>query len=137
MSSTALRRPLRSSVSPLSHTVGYAYAHRFMRVMSRMPLDEAEFRARTFHALLRTQPGYERAASGKNKKRVRWFLLTVPRLSADLVVLHLPPGVIGAVLLLRSVLPPKCTALPHCTIDQLCILALELAPLVVEMASDN
>lgn len=131
MSSTALRRPLRSNVS----TLGYADAHRFMRIVGRMPIDEAELRARTFHALLRTQPGYERAARGKNKKRVRWFLSTVPRLSADLVVLNLPPGVIGAVLLLRSVLPPKCAALPHVTIEQLCILALELAPLVVEMAS--
>ena len=135
MSSTALRRPLRSSVSPLSHTVGYADAHRFMRVVSRMPLDAAELKARTFQALLRTQPGYERAASGQNKKRVRWFLRTVPQLPADLVVLNLPPGVIGTVVLLRAVLPRKCAALPHVTIEQLCILALELAPLVVEMAS--
>lgn len=131
MSSTALRRPLRSNVT----TLGYADAHRFMRLAGRMSVDDAQLRARTFHALLRTQPGYARAASGKNRKRVRWFLRTVPRLSADLVVVHLPPGVIGAVLLLRSVLPPKCAALPHVTIDQLCILALELAPLVVEMAS--
>jgi hypothetical protein len=100
-----------------------------------MSVDGAELRARTFHALLRTQPGYARAASGKNRKRVRWFLRVVPRLSADLVVVNLPPGVIGAVLLLRSVLPPKCAALPYITIEQLCILALELAPLVVEMAS--
>jgi hypothetical protein len=135
MSSTALHRPLRSSVSPLSHTIGYADAHRFMRIVSRMPVDDAELRARTFHALLRTQQGYEQAVRGKNKKRVRWFLRVVPQLSADLVVLNLPPGVIGAVLLLRSLLSRKCAALPHCTIEQLCILALELAPLVVEMAS--
>lgn len=136
MSSTALRRSLRSNVSPLSHTVSYTDAHRFMRIVSRAPVDEAELRARTFHALLRTQPGYERAASGQNKKRVRWFLRTVPQLPADLVVLNLPPGVIGAVLLLRSVLPRKCASLPHVTIEQLCILALELAPLVVEMSSE-
>jgi hypothetical protein len=133
--STALRRSLRSSASPLSHTIGYTDAHRFMRIVSRMPFDEAEWRAHTFHALLRTLPGYEQASKGKNRKRVRWFLRVVPRLSADLVVLNLPPGVIGAVLLLRSVLPSKCAALPHVTIEHLCILALELVPLVVEMAS--
>jgi hypothetical protein len=82
---------------------------------------------------LRTQPGYDKAAFGKNKKRIRWFLRTVPQLPGDLVVQYLPSGVIGAVLLLRSVLPPKCTGLPFVKIEQLCVLALELAPYVDDL----
>jgi hypothetical protein len=81
--------------------------------------------------MLHEMPGYSRAATGKNKFRVRWFLQTVPELPHDAVLTYLPSGVIGAVLLLRSVLPRRCTWLPKTSLDQLCVLALELAPLLV------
>jgi hypothetical protein len=114
----------------------YADIHRQMRVVQRLELDYTEVKASTLHALLRMQPGYDKAARGKNKHRIRWFLRAVPQLPGDLVVQYIPSGVIGAVLLLRSVLPPKCTGLPFVKIEQLCVLALELAPYVADLTQE-
>ena len=121
-------------VHPITNATLYANVGQQLRAVQRLKPDFAEARARTLHALLRTRKGYDKAVHGKNKHRIRWFLRVVPQLPGDLVVQNLPPGVIGAVLLLRSVLPPKCSGLPYVKIEQLCVLALELAPAIVAQA---
>lgn len=125
----------RRRVRRMSNAILYADVLSAMRRVQRMQPEYAELKARTLLAMLRTQPGYEQAATGKNKTRIRWFLRTVPQLPHGEVLHYLPPGVIGAVQLLRSVLPRRCTWLPKTTIDQLCLLALELAPAVVMQQS--
>lgn len=121
----------RKRVRRMTNAILYANVLSSMRRVQRMPSEYAEVKAHTLHCMLRSQPGYERAARGANKRRVRWFLQTVPQLPQDAVVQYLPSGVIGAVILLRSVLPKRCTWLPKTSLDQLCVLALELAPAVV------
>ena len=121
----------RRKVHRMTNAILYADVLTSMRRVQRMQPEYAELKARTLLAMLRTQPGYEQAATGKNKLRVRWFLRTVPQLPHDAVLQYLPSGVIGAVLLLRSVLPRRCTWLPRTSLDQLCLLVLELAPAVV------
>lgn len=123
----------RSKAHRMTNATLYTDVHQHLRAVQRLKPEYAEVRAHTLHALLRTRPGYAKAACGKNKHRIRWFLRAVPQLPGDLVVQYLPPGVIGAVLLLRSVLPPKCTGLPYVKLEQLCVLALELAPYVADL----
>jgi hypothetical protein len=122
----------RKRVRKFSKKILYADIHRQLRAVSRCKAEYAAVKAHTLHCLLRTQPGYERVAHGpSNSKRIRWFLQTVPRLPHGAVLNYLPSGVIGAAVLLRSVLPRKCTWLPRMSLDQLCVLVLELAPLLV------
>jgi len=111
----------------------YADVRQQLRVVVRMQ----SVRSNTLHALLRSQPGYQGAVAGKNKDRVRWFLRTMRRLPSELVVQYLPIGCLGAVELLSAALPnERGTWVPHITIEQLCILVLELAALVVQMHMD-
>lgn len=121
----------RKRVRRMTNAILYADVLTAMRRVQRMPPEYAEIKAHTLHCLLRSQPGYERAATGKNKLRVRWFLRTVPELPHDAMLQYLPSGVIGATVLLRKVLPKRCTWLPKTSLDQLCVLVLELAPAVV------
>ncbi len=123
----------RVRVHCMSYAVLYADTLRHIRAVQRLRPEYAEVRAHTLHAMLRQQPGYSQAAIGKNKNRIRWFLRTVPHLPHEEVLRYLPTGVFGAVQLLRSVLPRKCTWLPYVTLDQLCVLVLELAPVIVHM----
>ena len=111
----------------------YADVRQQLRVVARMQ----SVRSNTLHALLRSQPGYQEAAAGKNKYRVRWFLRTMRRLPAELVVQYVPIGCVGAVELLSAALPnERGTWVPRIAIEQLCVLVLELAPLAVQMHMD-
>ena len=119
---------------PINATL-YVDVRQRLRAVQRIKPDYAEMKAHTLHALLRQRKGYAKAAAGKNKHRVRWFLQAVPRLPHHLVLQYLPPGCIGAVELLKAALPERCTGVPHVTIEQLCLLVLEMAPAVVQMHS--
>lgn len=120
----------RKRVHRLTNATLYADLHVRFRVVQRLEPEYAEVKAHTLLALLRTQPGYSKAASGKNKLRIRWFLRAVPRLPHEAVLQYLPPGCLGAVRLLKTVLPPRCTGIPKVSLEQLCVLVLELAPMI-------
>jgi hypothetical protein len=117
-----------------SRAILYADIRERLRAVSRSRPDYAEVKAHTLDALLRTQPGYAQASVGKNKRRVRWVLDTIPALPHHLVLNYLPAGCIGAAKLIRASLNRHCTYVPHITIEQLCVLVLELAPAVVFQA---
>lgn len=121
----------RKRVHRLTNATLYADLHVRFRFVQRLAPEYAEVKAHTLLAMLRQQPGYSKAATGKNKLRIRWFLRSVPRLPHEAVLQYLPSGCLGAVRLLQTVLPPRCTGIPHVTIEQLCVLVLELAPMIV------
>jgi len=121
----------RQKVHRLTNAVLYTDVLTQMRAVQRMRPEYVDVKAHTLHCLLRAQPGYERAVSGPNKHRIRWFLRTVPRLPHEAVLQYLPSGVLGATKALRAALPPRCTWLPKTSIEQLCVLVLELAPAIV------
>jgi hypothetical protein len=116
------------------NAVLYTDIQRRLRAASRCTPEYAEARARLLGAMLRVQPGYAKAVAGKNRERVRWCLVTIPRLPHELVLELLPPGCIGAAKLIRATLNPRCAGVPPITIEQLCLLVIELAPMIVVQA---
>jgi len=121
----------KQKVRRASNAVLYVDVQKRLRAVSRVKPEYAEVKAHTLNALLRTRPGYKQAATGKNKLRVRWVLDTIPQLPHSLVLNYLPSGCIGAAKLIRASLNRHCTFVPHITIEQLCVLILELAPAIV------
>ncbi len=75
---------------------------------------------------------YSQVTSRLRRARTRLicacFLRTVPQLPPDAVLHSLSGSVIGAALLLCSVLPKRCPLLPKTHLDQLRVVVLELAP---------
>jgi hypothetical protein len=117
------------------HTL-YKDIHQRLRAVSRTKPEYAEVKAHQLHCILKGLPGYRGAVKGKNKHRVRWTLDTIARrLPHEFVWNYLPSGVMGAAILVRSSLNRHCTFVPHVTIDQLCVLVMELAPAIVAQSA--
>ena len=127
----------KQKVRRTRNAVLYVDVQKRLRAVCRYKPEYAEVKAKTLLALLRTQPGYQQAVIGKNKRRVRWVLDTIPQLPHLLVLNYLPSGCIGAAKLIRASLNRHCTFVPHISIEQLCVLVLELAPAVVFKAQTD